>query len=73
MFRNLSMFGLPLSGRPSELIELALSFGFDSMDMDLIDFKHQSDAFSVTHARRLMVSRTIVQRRLYVAGSLGSG
>lgn len=56
MFRNLSMFGLPLSGRPSELIELALSFGFDSMDMDLIDFKHQSDAFSVTHARRLMVS-----------------
>ena len=29
MFRNLSTIGLPLSGRPSELIELALSFGFD--------------------------------------------
>jgi len=25
MFRNLSTFGLPLSGRPSELIEMALS------------------------------------------------
>ena len=29
MFRNLSTIGLPLSGRASELIDLALSFGFD--------------------------------------------
>jgi len=29
MFRNLSTVGLPLSGRSSELIELALSFGFE--------------------------------------------
>jgi len=56
MFRNLSTFGLPLSGRPSELIELALSFGFDAMDIDLIDFQQQADAFGVPHARRLMVS-----------------
>ena len=56
MFRNLSTFGLPLSGRPSELIELALSFGFDAMDIDLIDFQQQAEAFGVTHARRLMVS-----------------
>ncbi|MCX7402896.1 MAG: TIM barrel protein [Planctomycetia bacterium] len=56
MFRNLSTFGLPLSGRPSELIELALSFGFDSMDIDLLDFQQQADTFSVQHARRLMVS-----------------
>jgi len=56
MFRNLSTFGLPLSGRPSELIELALSFGFDAMDIDLLDFQQQAEAFGVTHARRLMVS-----------------
>jgi len=56
MFRNLSTFGLPLSGRPSELIELALSFGFDAMDIDLIDFQQQAEAFGVPHARRLMVS-----------------
>ena len=56
MFRNLSTIGLPLSGRPSELIELALSFGFDGMDIDLIDFQQQADAFGVAHARRLMVS-----------------
>lgn len=56
MFRNLSTVGLPLSGRPSELIELALSFGFDAMDIDLLDFQQQADAFGVPHARRLMVS-----------------
>ena len=56
MFRNLSTIGLPLSGRPSELIELALSFGFDAMDIDILDFQQQSDAFGVPHARRLMVS-----------------
>ena len=56
MFRNLSTVGLPLSGRPSELIELALSFGFDAMDIDILDFQQQADAFGVPHARRLMVS-----------------
>ena len=56
MFRNLSTFGLPLSGRPSELIELALSFGFDAMDIDLVDFQQQAETFGVAHARRLMVS-----------------
>jgi sugar phosphate isomerase/epimerase len=56
MFRNLSTFGLPLSGRPSELIELALSFGFDGMDIDLLDLQKQSEAYGVEHARRLQVS-----------------
>jgi sugar phosphate isomerase/epimerase len=56
MFRNLSTVGLPLSGRPSELIELALSFGFDAMDIDILDFQQQSDIYGVAHARRLMVS-----------------
>jgi sugar phosphate isomerase/epimerase len=56
MFRNLSTVGMPLSGRPSELIELALSFGFDAMDIDILDFQQQADVYGVTHARRLMVS-----------------
>ncbi len=56
MFRNLSTVGLPLSGRPSELIELALSFGFDAMDIDILDFQQQADVYGVAHARRLMVS-----------------
>jgi sugar phosphate isomerase/epimerase len=56
MFRNLSTVGLPLSGRPSELIELALSFGFDGMDIDMLDFQQQAEVYGVPHARRLMVS-----------------
>ncbi|MFM1903084.1 MAG: hypothetical protein RLZZ440_984 [Planctomycetota bacterium] len=56
MFRNLSTFGLPLSGRPSELIELALSFGFDGMDIDILDLQKQAEVYGVEHARRLMVS-----------------
>jgi sugar phosphate isomerase/epimerase len=56
MFRNLSIYGLPLSGRPSELIELALSFGFEALDLDILDFQRQADAFGAEHARRLMVS-----------------
>lgn len=56
MFRNLSTFALPLSGRPSELIELALSFGFDGMDVDIIDLQKQAEAYGVEHARRLTVS-----------------
>ena len=56
MFRNLSTFGLPLSGRPSELIELALSFGFDGMDIDILDLQKQAEVYGLEHARRLMVS-----------------
>jgi len=56
MFRNLSTIGLPLSGRQSELIELALSFGFDGMDVDIIDLAQQADVYGLAHARRLMVS-----------------
>ena len=56
MFRNLSIYGLPLSGRPSELIELALSFGFESLDLDILDFQRQAEAYGADHARRLMVS-----------------
>jgi sugar phosphate isomerase/epimerase len=56
MFRNLSTFGLPLSGRPSELIELALSFGFDGMDIDIVDLQKQAEIYGLEHARRLTVS-----------------
>ncbi len=60
MKRNLSIYGLPLSGRPSELIELALSFGFESLDLDILDFQRQAEAFGADHARRLMVSARLI-------------
>jgi sugar phosphate isomerase/epimerase len=71
MFRNLSTFGLPLSGRPSELIELALSFGFDAMDIDIVDFQQQADTFGVQHARRLMVSARLKCGVFHLPVSIG--
>jgi len=45
MFRNLSTIGLPLSGRPSELIELALSFGFDHARRLMVSARLKSGTF----------------------------
>lgn len=72
MFRNLSTFGLPLSGRPSELIELALSFGFDSMDVDIVDFQQQAEVYGVEHARRLMVSARLKSGLFQLPVDLGA-
>jgi sugar phosphate isomerase/epimerase len=72
MFRNLSTVGLPLSGRSSELIELALSFGFDGMDIDIVDFQQQAEAFGATHARRLMVSARLRAGVFQLPVALGS-
>ena len=71
MFRNLSTIGLPLSGRPSELIELALSFGFDSMDIDIVDFQQQAELYGVEHARRLMVSARLASGVFQLPVDLG--
>jgi sugar phosphate isomerase/epimerase len=71
MFRNLSTVGLPLSGRPSELIELALSFGFDAMDIDILDFQQQADVYGATHARRLMVSARLKSGVFHLPVHLG--
>ena len=72
MFRNLSTVGLPLSGRPSELIELALSFGFDAMDIDILDFRLQAEAYGVPHARRLMVSARLKAGVFHLPVDLGA-
>ena len=71
IFRNLSTIGLPLSGRPSELIELALSFGFDSMDIDIVDLQQQADLYGVEHARRLMVSARLTSGLFQLPVALG--
>jgi sugar phosphate isomerase/epimerase len=71
VFRNLSTIGLPLSGRPSELIELALSFGFDGMDIDILDFCQQAEIYGVDHARRLMVSARLKASSVHLPITLG--
>ncbi len=56
MFKNLSVEGIGVSGRQSEIIELALSFGFKGIDLDLADFHQQVQLHGLPHARRLLDS-----------------
>jgi len=59
MFKNLSIDSLAISGRQSEVIELALSFQFKSMDLNIVDFAQQVDSSGIDHARRLIDSAQI--------------
>jgi sugar phosphate isomerase/epimerase len=59
MFKNLSMDALGVNGRQSEVIELALSFGFRGMDLDMQDFTEQVELYGLPHARRLIDSARI--------------
>lgn len=56
MFRCLSMAALGLSGRQSELIELALSNGFKGLDLDLLDFAATVKSSDLAKARRFIDS-----------------
>jgi sugar phosphate isomerase/epimerase len=56
MFRNLSPTALHITGRQSELIELALSYGFKGLDIDLVEFQQTVKSHGLPHARRLIDS-----------------
>ena len=56
MFKNLGGATLGSTSRPSEVIELALSFGFKGLDLNLLDFAEQVKSAGLPHARRLIDS-----------------
>jgi sugar phosphate isomerase/epimerase len=56
MFKNLSPEALGISASPSELIELALSFGFRGIDLNLAEFARQVKDYGMPKARRLLDS-----------------
>ncbi len=56
MFKNLSAQALGISGRDSEIIELALSHGFKGLDIDLVDFAQQVATQGMDRAARLITS-----------------
>ena len=56
MFKNLNTEALGLSASQSELIELALSFGFKGIDLDVVDFSAQVKEHGLPKARRLLDS-----------------
>jgi sugar phosphate isomerase/epimerase len=56
MYKNLCPEGLGVSGRDSEVIELALSNGFKGLDLDLQEFAEQDKTAGFAKASRLIVS-----------------
>src|SRR5215218_7221108 len=59
MFKNLNPQFLGVSGRQSEIIELALSNRFKGLDLNLLDFAEQVATYGLPHARRLLDSARI--------------
>lgn len=56
MFKNLDAKALGLSATQSETIELALSFGFRGIDLDIADFAGEVKTVGLPRARRLVDS-----------------
>lgn len=56
MFKNLNPQVLGVSGRQSELIELALTYGFKGLEIDMDDFAKRVESRGFDHARRFLES-----------------
>jgi len=59
MFKNLSPTALGVTGHQSEIIELALTYGFRGMDLDVADFALRARHRGMPYARRLIDSAKI--------------
>ncbi len=59
MFKNLNSGALGVTGHQSEIIELALSFGFTSIDLNVVEFAMQARLKGVPYARRLFDSAAL--------------
>ncbi|MFZ5833006.1 MAG: sugar phosphate isomerase/epimerase family protein [Planctomycetota bacterium] len=59
MFKNLNPSGLSISGHQSEIIELALTYGFSGMDLSAADFASRAKHKGMPYARRLLDSAKI--------------
>jgi sugar phosphate isomerase/epimerase len=59
MYRSLNCESLGVSGRQSEVIELALTYRFGGMDINMSDFVKQVELRGLEHARRFIDSAKI--------------
>ncbi len=59
MYRNLNVAALGISGRQSELIELALTYGFRGIDLDMADIVKRVRSRGLEHASRFILSAKI--------------
>jgi sugar phosphate isomerase/epimerase len=63
MYKNLNAAALGISGRQSELIELAMTFGFQGLDVDGVDLEKRSARTDFERASRFLLSS-----KLHVSG-----
>ncbi len=59
MLRTLDPFSLGVGGHESEIIELALTHGFEALEIDMADFASRADHHGIVYARRLLESAQI--------------
>ena len=59
MYLNLNAESLGVSGRQSELIELALTYGYKGMDLDIALLTRQSELHGFEHATRYLSSANV--------------
>ncbi len=59
MFKNLNARALGVSGHQSEVIELALTYGFHGFDVDIVQIAGRAKAKGMPYARRLIDSAKI--------------
>ncbi len=59
MYKNLNPAALGISGRQSELIELAMTYGFKGLDIDLNDLVKRTKRSDFEHASRYLKSAEI--------------
>jgi len=59
MYKNLNPRALGITGRQSEIIELALTYGFRGMELDLADFTKRVEHSDLEHAARFVQSAEI--------------
>ena len=59
MFKNLCPSSLGITGHQSEIIELALTYGFEGMNLDVAEFASRAKLHGMPYARRLIDSAKI--------------
>src|SRR3990167_1786250 len=59
MFKNLDPSALGVTGHQSEILELALTYGFRGIDLNIGEFAGRVKLHGLDYARRLLVSARI--------------
>ena len=59
MFKNLNPLAIGVSGHQSEIIELALTYGFAGMDLNITEFASRARLKGMPYAKRLIESAKI--------------